>query len=382
MIVRHFWTHPALFLTFTVYSVFFFYKTRIVPEHFWQGRRFVAATFPAVMLSLAALPGLLAWIVGTGAGPWRRKAAVILWAAAWAAVAGLGVSYWRASMPVRSHVEYAGLIPRLETLASRIGDADLLIVESRNASDLHVLALPLAYIYARNVLVLANPRPSKPLFEQFIAWARTRYAGVYFLGGGGTDLLVRGLAAKPVASEIFQIPEYETSRSALPVSVRRKEFDYGLYRLEASTDDRSGPTSIQLGVLDDLNVVRFNAKERSAQTGVTFRWSRDVSYVLLQGIDKAAHRVTIWMGTGGRPAKAAPPVVEVSLDDRVLGVATVVDDVRSFAFEIPPDVVLAAAGRAEPAQLRLRVPTWNPHRLLGLPDSRDLGVLVTRVDVQ
>ena len=59
------------------------------------------------------------------------------------------------------HVEYAGVIAKLEGLAAKATDRDLLVVESRNASDTHVLALPLAYIYARNVLVLNSPRPDK-----------------------------------------------------------------------------------------------------------------------------------------------------------------------------------------------------------------------------
>ena len=63
------------------------------------------------------------------------------------------------------------------------------MVESRNASDTHVLALPLAYIYARNVLVLSSPKPDKTAFAGFLDWARTRYDRVLFMGGGGTDLL-------------------------------------------------------------------------------------------------------------------------------------------------------------------------------------------------
>ena len=80
----------------------------------------------------------------------------------------VAVTFWRMSSPVQQHVEYAGLIPQLEQLASRIGDRDLLIVESRNAgSDLHVLAVPLVYIYARHVLVLDSPVPPKRAVRGF-----------------------------------------------------------------------------------------------------------------------------------------------------------------------------------------------------------------------
>jgi hypothetical protein len=48
------------------------------------------------------------------------------------------------------------------TPAATIADDDL-VVESRNASDVHVLALPLAYTYARNVLVLPRTDPNRGL---------------------------------------------------------------------------------------------------------------------------------------------------------------------------------------------------------------------------
>ena len=68
---------------------------------------------------------------------------------------------------------------------------DLVVVESRNASDVHVLALPLAYIYDTPVLVLNSPKPDKAVFEVFLGWARQHHRAVYFIGGGGTDLLSR-----------------------------------------------------------------------------------------------------------------------------------------------------------------------------------------------
>ena len=82
-----------------------------------------------------------------------------------------------------------------------------MIVESRDASDVHVLGLPLAYIYARNVLLLPNRRPDPLVFERFIAWARQHYESVYFVGGGGTELLTKAIAVQPVGTEVFQVPE-------------------------------------------------------------------------------------------------------------------------------------------------------------------------------
>ncbi len=142
----------------------------------------------------------------------------------------LGAQYVRASAEVIGHVEYAGLIPQVEKLAAQVADDDLLIVESRNAGgDTHVFGLPLAYIYARNVLTLDSPRPDKARFAAFLQWARTRYKRVLFMGGGGTDLLSHSYGVKAVWSDRYQVPEFQSALNALPRSVRQKEFEYGIY---------------------------------------------------------------------------------------------------------------------------------------------------------
>jgi hypothetical protein len=106
------------------------------------------------------------------------------------------------------------------------------------------------------------------------------------------------------------------------------------------------------------------------------------SFVALLGVPPTATRVVVWMGSGGRPPQAPTPTVEVALDDHVLGTATPVDDVRPYAFALPPELAARAAARTGPARLRLRVPTWNPAALLGVNDTRELGVIVTRVEVR
>jgi len=61
---------------------------------------------------------------------------------------------------------------------------------------------------------------------------------------------------------------------------------------------------------------------------------------------------------------------------------TVTADLQSYTFALPADLVAAAAAETEPVRLRLRVATWNPQAILGGGDNRDLGVMVTRVEVR
>lgn len=383
-----FWRQPAFFVTFATFSVFFFYKTRIVPEHFWATRRYLAVTLPGSMIFLAALAaatvgpiGLSRWFAR--GKPTPRWISVVGAALVFLALTPVAATYWRQSTPVRHHVEYAGLIPKLEQLSARIGDRDLLLVEAQNAgSDLYMLAAPLAYIYARNVLVLNSPVPEKRQFEDFITWAHTRYRDVLFLGGGGTDLLTAHISAEPIAAERFQVPEYDNPYNAYPTGPRQKEFEFGLYRVIKTAAVPPAPIDLVIGGLDDLNVVRFHAREKQPDSGLTYRWTHAQSFVLLNGIQPTARTLTIWMSNGGRPGAAPPPTVTLDIDDAPLGTATPIDGVQPYTFAIPASVAERAAARQDPIRLRLRVPTWKPAELVGGNDTRDLGVIVTRVTVR
>ena len=51
--------------------------------------------------------------------------------------------------------------------------------------------------------------------------------------------------------------------------------------------------------------------------------------------------------------------------------------------DLPPDVVAWAAAQEDPIRLSLKVPTWIPADVLpGRTDTRDLGVMLTRVAVR
>jgi len=371
---RAFWRAPDLFLTVATFSFFFFYKIRIVSDHFWMARRFLPVILPGALLfaSAAALSGTRGGLRVTRLSRGTIGVAFVLL---------LAVHYARAAQPILDHVEYAGLIPKLEALAGSIGDRDLLVVESRNASDTHVLGLPLAYIYARNVLVLASPRPDKAAFASFLEWARTRYDRVLFMGGGGTDLLSPAWGASALASDRFQVAEYDAPRDAYPRFVHQKEFDYSIYELTPPDPEGANrPFDLDIGARDDLYVVRFHAKEQTE--GHTFRWSRDTSYIAITNVRNASREVVLWLSDGGRPAAAHPADLTVQLENQLLGTVRVSPGFKPYTLGIPSEHAHAIAGRGQPVQLKLSSTTWNPQHVLGTPDNRELGVMVDRVAVR
>jgi hypothetical protein len=373
---RTFWSAPAFFTTVALYCFFFFYKIYIVPEHFWMSRRYLPLILPAACL-LAAVAAL-----GTRQGPSFVRP--LRWIIGIVFLVLLGRQYARVSEPILGHVEFAGVIPRLEGIASTIRDTDLLIVESGDAgTDVHTLALPLAYIYARSVLVLSSAAPDKLAFEAFLTWAREHYARVLFLGAGGTDLLSPAWDARVVATDRFRVPEYVAGPGEFPRHPRAKQFDYTVYEF---TDPDPGSSAsgrdvtIDLGLRDDLNVLRFHAKEETE--GRTFRWSQDDSYVIVPQLNAGVRVVTLWMSDGGRPDAAPPARVTLFLDEQEIGSADVDTGFKPYEFTIPAALAARAAARKAPIRLKLVTPVWSPERVLGTSDDRELGVMVDRLTVQ
>jgi hypothetical protein len=384
---RRFWRDPLLLVTIAVYAFFVFYKIRIWPEHFWMARRFVPVILPSALLMLSALAWYDSWRPrGLAPGAPHDKVTasgglkVVRFVLPAAFLLLVGLTLWRATTPILRHVEYAGLVTRLEDLARRFTADDLVLVESRaSGGDLHVFAPPLSYIYNRNILVLFSPTPAKPPLGRFLAWAHTKYRHVYFIGMGGSDLRSRSIAAEPVGRISIRIPEYESLRNEYPTHVRVKDFDFGIYRLRLETSTPGG-FSLDVGALDDVSVLRFHAKQ--VQDQVTYRWSRDISYVALPGLGPGVSSVRLSLSNGGRPVTVGPAQVTISLDDRPLGQAIVTGGFHTYSFAIPPDLAAAIAAKDDPARLKIECPTWNPRAALGIPDDRDLGVMVDRVDVE
>ena len=152
---------PALFTTVALFSFFFFYKIRIAPDHFWMARRFLPVILPGALLfaAAAALSG--------GRGQWASTRLVRgAIGVSFLALLGYAVSRGRHSPSWRTSSTRAS--SRGSKRSHRaIGDRDLLIVESRNASDTHLLGLPLAYIYAKTSCSSVPRKPDKTISLDF-----------------------------------------------------------------------------------------------------------------------------------------------------------------------------------------------------------------------
>jgi hypothetical protein len=376
---RSFWPRLTFLAATLVFACFIFFKIRIIPEHFWLARRFLPVILPATCLLIAAaLWGPLSVLGQRSASRATRTALAI---PGLALFAFLATQFFSASKGVIEHVEYAGVIPQLEAMNAEFADDDLVLIEARAASDMHTLAVPLSYVYARKVLLMTDRNPDPELFARFHAWARQRYNRLLFVGGGGSRVLSPAIDAIAVRGTQFRIPEYERSYPEAPRQVRLKQFDFGIYEL-VPRSVATEPFDLDIGGTDDLHVVNFHGKERRGDGTTDFRWSRPESLVLVPNLADGVSRLTLWLSAGGRPATLPPPTVRVRLADQQLGTVTVTDDVLPYEFAIPEDQAAAIVSRDELIEVSITTNTWNPSDALGAEDTRELGVMVDRLRIE
>jgi hypothetical protein len=377
VITRVFWRDPGFMVVVAVFAVVFFQDLRIIHEHLWLARRFIPVILPATMLFVAAA-ALGTW------ERWPRGSQAIRAIVGTLVLVVLGQQYRIAAAPAVSHVEFKGLVEHVEDLAKHFTDRDLVVVESRGASDVHVLGIPLAYIHSKRVLVLENEVPDKAMVEAFLADATKRYDRVFFLGGGGTDMLSPRVRATAVTYVQREVPSFIASPwNAYRGGIRSYKVHYTLYRLELAETPPTG-FALDVGFEDDLQVVRLGDKE--VADGRTFRWTGRQSFVSVRGLTGREREIVLVLQDGGRPPNAPPATVEVFLGnpatgDVSLGRITVTGGFSEYRLAVPADA-LQAAMTAAGRQLRLVSAVWRPSEFSNSTDTRELGVMADRIEIR
>src|SRR5262249_57188466 len=100
LVVRaRFWDDPAFAVLVTAFSLLLFYKIRIVPEHFWAARRFLAVILPGGLLAVAAaaLTGVRGRVILSPAG--RTPIRIVF-------LVLVALSFARASPPLLAPLPY------------------------------------------------------------------------------------------------------------------------------------------------------------------------------------------------------------------------------------------------------------------------------------
>ena len=384
---------PVFLLTLTIYACFFFYKIRIVPEHYWMARRFLPVILPGALL-LVGYAAFGSWHGTTGLPHARRAGRTTRgWRRARVLVALLAATFWQQSRPIFGHVEYAGLIPRLEALAA--SSATTTSSSSSRATPRTCTCSRCRSPTSTRATCSSCQPPPRPGAVQAVSRLGAHALQARLLHGRrrhrSADARRRRRARRHPG-----VPGARVGidrRNALPRGPRRKEFDFSIYRFvrrlpirprrhsprRQRPQTRSRSTSASTTTSTSL---RFHAKERHGN-GTTFRWSRDVSYISLMGVPASARTLTLVMDDGRRPA-AVPPGGDRGGARRPCA---------RHGRRRPRLPRLHAAdpaggrGRSRGRARCRRGSSWSRtpggrSAVIGVPDDRDLGVMVDRVEVR
>lgn len=140
--------------------------------------------------------------------------------------------------------------------------------------------------------------------------------------------------------------------------------------------------AILIGDDDDLQVLRFHAKEQDQRSRPHCTGGRALPNLSLLNLRADSRQLVLSLANGNRPATAGVARVTVSIGDVVLGTADVGGDIREYTFDIPPALAASGAASEDPTRVKIAVPTWTPRAVIGAPDDRALGVMLWRVEAR
>ena len=258
---------PALFVTVAIFALFFFYKIRIVPEHFWMARRFLPVILPAALL----------FACGRGAGGHRsgtrgargccaaRSACVVPRAARRCSTRASAGRCWRTSST-------PGIIPQAR--ADRRDDrrrrpADRRVARRRRTRTSWRCRWPTST--TATSCCCARALPDKSAFASFLDWARTplRAACCSWAAAAPTCCRRAGTCGRSPASG-SRCRSTKSRPDSLPARRRGRRSSTTASTSSCRRDAGApgGRFDLDVGTQDDLHVLRFHAKEASRRAHV------------------------------------------------------------------------------------------------------------------
>jgi hypothetical protein len=349
------------------FSGFYFYKIRVFNDYFFAMRRYVPVTLPFTFL-LAAL----ALVTAARRSPLWRTAAISL------GLVSLGASIAN-TLPILSHVDWKGSVRFVSDVARRFGPKDVVLFEQ--PKNIHLLSLPLWGLYGANALEFRRFNPDPVKLRHLIAAWRPVYRNIYLVTSFRTD--VCGLFLERAQTFRFASEEFEWTYDRVPKKSEGRVVEFFLSRVVEPQSMRvSTEPIVDIGGAGDPQTSGFFESEATGEQ--TYRWTggcldergNATGSIYLPAATSGA-RVVIRATAHLRPASAKPAQVTAYFNDTPIGEFTADGTWRDFAIALPTPLPEG------PKILRLDVPAWRPSNTDPLAtDTRDLGIMVDRVEVQ
>jgi hypothetical protein len=394
-----------LFLAASLISTIFFVRLSYGPSdltYIYILRRYMPLTYPAFSLGIAYAIVLIA-DCGLRIADWKGATA---WIAHWRALkareqalfsylrfilaCGLALAlvlfFVVTNRQLYQHVEYAGALDQLETLAHNFQPGDVLLFRGEGRETPDLVATPLKFAFGLDAFAIRSGDPGKYAADlaRYVQHWQAQGRQVYLVLGPNGAVELPGLRPERVGPASLRLPEFQQLRDQKPSLPQQFNFDSVIYRLAPSAPAADVPHAI---AADDYSAQVRGFYHVEQIDGATVAWTNGDALVRLDWPrDNAPLELVVHLALGvARPARLGP--ARVCLSYRPESSFALVDapftgeqcfDLRSLGmagYRYPID----PRGQPAPATgtflLRIASPTWSPAAIdPAQHDPRQLGV--------
>jgi hypothetical protein len=350
------------------FSLLYFWRQSIFPDHPWAMRRFLPVILPGTCIAMAAAVSSL-WQMGR----WRRVARLAAVIAVGAVVTHEGLM----TQPFWSFRERRGAIRQVADLAGRIPKRSILLYGHPGQEVL--VGTPLAFYFERDVLPVMraddDPFGEKrdSIFQQQVMrWLRQGRTVLYLVGSDGNSVFMTPRVRwTPLASVTVKIPTIGASIEHAPQ--RPQSYDLHLQLLRAAeTTPGSESTCMQTlpGMAEPLLGVGqglYGPERRGS-----YRWAMPASRIVFPPCDRTGAsrpRAVRVLASCGRRAAPEQCRVAVALNGAPLGTVQLTAAFREHTLAVSPQTVFGN----EPAEVRFHGSRWVPAEAGVNGDGRELS---------
>jgi hypothetical protein len=367
---------PFLFLLLA-FSLLFFYKPVVAPDHPWMMRRYLPVIVPGFVIAITALAAW-GWSL---AGRWRRTGRAL----AVAVVAIVGVHEIRMSAPFWRFREHQGAIAQLRAVAALVPEDALLL--SRGVGVESRIATPLALLWGRPVLPVIGGDDGRPgdargrTFNTQVREWLARGQDVLLLAGDHepAPYVADGIEWREVSRIDFRIETMSSGVWAPPRQPRTFVEPYHLLRafppgkLEPCAPRTVAPAAPLIGGTRGLYASEWNGEER-------FRWTSPAARIRIPECDRSgAARPAVLRVRGGcwRDPARADCRVAVGVNGHAAGTIVLARELRNHDVAVPAGSVADASG---PVEIDFSGPSFVPEQHYG-GDRRQLSFQLGEVTI-
>jgi hypothetical protein len=351
--------HLFVFTIFIVYAVVYFRNLFTVPYHYWLNRRFIVIILPFILL---ALGNMLSKMLRSGR---------LLQIASMTIVCFLVISFIGGFSLIARHHELDGSIRQIDYIAENLDDDSLYIMDASRGLQYHLIALPLKYIYGKNIVLFEPGDENNRRLGKLIPKLKEHFSNIYYCSGERDSLPSLPYSLRQRSWAELLVRRFETTTNIdhrPPYKVMDMRISLQVFHLtsESRITEMSSMLDFGSGREDFLGGGFYNAEISDSGS---LRWTMDqFSFYAAPSKNRGSIRISM---SNGRPHNLKPPRVSFSIGNEKLNEFYVLQEKREYIINLPEKYL-----QDKPILIKGTSDIWMPREAGVNLDVRELGVII------